>query len=104
MPHFKLLYPSEYLNAADLHDTEVKAVIESVTVEDVPDPQGKKQPKPVIRFKGKQKRWPLPKTCAKAIAARYGKNTEDWIGKSVTLYPTTCLAFGAEVECVRVKI
>lgn len=104
MSHWKLMYPSQFLNAADLHEKEVQVTIEAIAMEEVPDPQGKKQMKPVVTLVGKQKRWPLPKTCAKAIAAKYGKNTDDWKGKKITIYPTTCLAFGAEVECVRVKV
>jgi len=104
MGHYRLMYPSEYLNAADLHDKEVKATIETVKVEEVPGVDGKKAPKPVITFKGAHKRWPLPKTCAKLIAKAFGPDTDKWVGKAITLFPTTCQAFGQETECVRVKI
>jgi hypothetical protein len=97
------MYPSEFLNAADLGDKEVKAVIEKVVIEDVPDPKGDKKKKPVVYFKNGKKRLPLPKTCARVIAAKFGRDTDAWIGKPVVLYATTCLAFGAEVECVRIK-
>ena len=103
MPHYKLMYPSEYLNAADLDGKEHRVVIEAVKIEEVPDPNGQKKPKPVMTFKDRKKRMPLPKTCAKVIAAKYGNKTEDWGGKTITIYPTTCLAFGSEFECVRVK-
>lgn len=106
MPHYRVLYPSEYLNAADLIEKsggEAKLTIEKVEVEDVPGTDGSKKPKPVVWFKGAKKRLPLPKTCAKKIAVMYGPKTEDWIGKSVTLYATTCMAFGQEVECIRVR-
>jgi hypothetical protein len=97
------MYPSEFLNAADLKDKEVSVTIESVTIEDVPGIDGKKKAKPVVRFAGKEKRFPLPKCCAKVIAGKYGKDTDDWAGKKVVIFPTTCMAFGQEVECVRVK-
>ncbi len=103
MGHYRLMYPSEYLNAADLHDAEVTVTIESIKVEEVPGVDGKKAPKPVLRFAKTEKRWPLPKTCAKVIAAKYGNDTAGWVGKKVTLYPTTCQAFGQIAECVRVK-
>ena len=102
--HYRLMYPSEYLNAADLHDKEVQAVIEKVEVEEVPGADGKKAAKPVMYLRGGKKRFPLPKTCARVIAAAFGNDTEKWIGKKVTLYPTRCMAFGQDVECVRVKI
>lgn len=101
--HYRLMYPSEYLNAADLMGKDVKCVIESVVLEQVPGVDGQKKEKPVLRFKGKQKRFPLPKTCAKEIAKRHGKDTDDWVGKTITIYPTECMAFGQNVECIRVK-
>lgn len=102
--HFRIMYPSEYLNAADLTGKDVTVTIESIAMEDVPGVDGKKQKKPVVKFKGAHKRWPLPKTCAKVIAAQFGTDTDDWIGKKITVYPTTCQAFGQTVECVRVRI
>lgn len=102
--HYRLMYPSEYLNAADLHGKDTVVTIEKVEIEEVPDPQGKKATKPVLYFKGAKKRLPLPKTAAKVVAALHGPDTDGWVGKKVTLYPTTCQAFGQEVECVRVRL
>jgi len=102
--HWRLMYPSEYLNAADLHEKEIAAIIERVAIEEVPGADGTKKAKPVVHFKGGKKRLPLPKCCAKVIAAAHGKDTDNWVGKKIVLYPTTCMAFGQEVECVRVKI
>ena len=101
--HYRLMYPSEYLNAADLMGKEVQVVIEKVEIEEVPGADGKKAPKPVLHAKGAKKRLPLPKCCARAIAGKYGNDTADWIGKKITLFPTRCMAFGQDVECVRVK-
>jgi len=103
MGHYRLMYPSEYLNAADLHDKEVALTIAKVEVEDVPGQDGKKKPKPVLHFEKTAKRFPLPKTCAKVIAAKFGNDTQEWIGKKITVFPTTCEAFGQTVECIRVK-
>lgn len=97
------MYPSEYLNAADLNGKDVSVEIAKIELEDVPGPDGKKTKKPVVHFAKAHKRFPLPKTCAKVLAARFGTNTDEWVGKKITLYPTTCLAFGQEVECVRVR-
>jgi hypothetical protein len=103
MPHYRLMYPSEYLNAADLLGKDVVVTIKSVSIEEVPGVDGQKKPKPVVTFEGKHKRLPLPITCAKRIAQQLGNDTDDWAGKKVTLFPTTCQAFGATVECVRVR-
>lgn len=98
------MYPSEYLNAADLQEREVSVVIAKVELEDVPGVDGQKKKKPVLHFTKGNKRWPLPKTCAKILAKEFGNNTDNWAGKKITLYPTTCMAFGQETECVRLKL
>ncbi len=105
MPHYRLLYPSEYLNAADLKGKDVKVTISKVDVEEVPGHDGKKKPKCVLHFEKTPKRFPLPKTCAKVIAKKFGTETADWVGKEITVFPDTCQAFGEkDVECVRVRI
>jgi hypothetical protein len=45
----------------------------------------------------------LNKTSAKAIADLYGPKTEEWKGKDIQLFATTCQAFGKTVECIRVN-
>jgi hypothetical protein len=45
----------------------------------------------------------MNKTNAKLIASHYGDDTDNWTGKEITLYPTTCQAFGETVPCIRVR-
>lgn len=101
--HYRLMYPSEYLNAADLHGKDATVTIEKVAIESVPGVDGAKKDKPVVWFRGAKKRFPLPKTCAKALAKSYGNETDGWVGKKCVIYPTTCMAFGQEVECIRIR-
>lgn len=101
--HYKLMYPSEYLQACDLHGKEPVVTIEKCVIEEVPQPDGKKKKKPVLYFAGKDKRFPLPKCCAKVLAAKYGIDTDAWTGQTIQIFGTTCMAFGAEVECIRMK-
>jgi hypothetical protein len=103
MPHFKSFYPSDFLGAHDLNGLEVRVEIEKVEREVITGSDGKKDEKPVVWFKGKKKRMVLCKTNAKSIAARHGNDTEGWLGKGITIYPTTCMAYGQKVECIRVK-
>lgn len=97
------MYPSEYLAACDLGTKDFDLTIERVEVEDVIGSDGKKQSKPVVTFKGAKKRMVCCKTNAKKIAQKHGNDTDNWIGKKITVYGTTCMAFGQEVECVRVR-
>src|SRR3954467_14294511 len=103
MAHYKLLYPNEYIASCDLGGKDAKVTIEKVAVEEVIGSDGKKQAKPVVWFKGAKKRMVCCKTNAKSIAKQHGNDTDQWVGKSVTLYGTTCMACGAEVECIRIR-
>lgn len=66
----------------------------------------KKQPKLELAD-AKGQPLPLPlllnKTNAKTIAQLYGNNPSAWVGKLVTLYPSTTSVGGAEVDCIRVR-
>ena len=43
-------------------------------------------------------------TSSKVIQDLYGKDPREWIGKSITIYPTTCRGVGGDmVDCVRVR-
>ncbi len=98
------LFDKEYLYAYDLEGKDVTVVIESVKGGTLVGTGGKSNKKPVLRFRGKEKALALNITNARVIAALYGGfDTELWIGKAVTLYPTTT-TFGAQtVDCIRVR-
>ena len=97
------MFPHDYLCAADLREKEHTVTIESVSLADLQGDDGKKQKKPIVKFQGREKGMVLNKTNARFIAKLYGPQTDQWVGKQVTIYPTTCKAFGETVECVRVK-
>jgi len=105
MPDYRTLFDSEFLRAWDLQGRAVTVTIERVAQGSLTNHQkGKSEKKPFVWFKGKSKPLGLNRTNSKTIAAMYGKATEDWVGKSVTLYPTTT-SFGAEhgIDCIRIK-
>ena len=98
------LFDKEYLYAYDLEGKDVTVVIESVKGGTLVGQGGKSNKKPVLRFRGKEKALALNITNARVIAALYGGFDADlWIGKAVTLYPTTT-TFGAQtVDCIRIR-
>lgn len=103
MAHFRLLYKTDYVGAWDLKgDTEV-TIDKVVESEELIGADGKKEHKPIVYFKGATKKMVLGKTNAKSIGKVLGNDTSDWAGKKITLYPTTCKAFGEVVECIRVR-
>lgn len=64
----------------------------------------------VITYKGAKKAHVACRTTQKQIRAALGggaawDDTQDWVGKQITLYPTTCNAFGNKnTPCIRVKV
>ena len=68
-------------------------------------PGGKKSKKPLAYFKESKSGKPLAlnATNCKAIAGMYGNDTDGWIGKRVTLFPTTTQMGSETVECIRVR-
>lgn len=102
--HFELAFPSEFLKACDLQGKNAKVTVSKVEVESLRGTDGTTKKKLTISFEGKEKRLVLCKTNARAIAGKIGSpETNNWIGQEITLFPTTCQAFGETKECIRIK-
>lgn len=99
-------YDSEYLEAPHLTgDTtlEISEIIKRGQRTCKKD--GKKIDKPILMFKGKKRGLVLNKTNARIIALVHGGDLAKWVGKTITLFPTTCNAFGnSNTPCIRVKV
>lgn len=96
------MFPSKWLAAADLNDSDLTVTINSVTEELVG--QGEQaEYKWVCYFQECEKGMVLNKTNAQAIAAIYGDDTDDWLGRPVVLFPTEVDFGGKKVEAIRVK-
>jgi len=104
--------PNDFLEAYEFLGKDVKKTIAKIEIEKT-DEKDKKTGKwkyiTKMFFVGKDGnvsgRW---YDCPKSV--RYGLNlaisseTEDWIGKEVTLYPTECYAFGEIKPCIRIRV
>ena len=112
--HWKLAFPSDYISSADLRGRDVSLTISGANLDNVKviDGKGKgeDQKKLVLEFeelkdrgKGTPRKLVVNKTNAKTIARLHGNEVNSWIGKRITLYPTTCLAFGKTEDCVRIR-
>jgi hypothetical protein len=98
------LFDKEYLYSYDLEGKDVTVVIEEVKGGTLVGTGGKSNKKPVLKFRGKEKVLAANITNCRIIAGLYGGFESDkWVGKSITLYPTTT-TFGAQtVDCIRVR-
>ena len=96
-----------FLEAEDLPDgKDITVTIESVRESGSNDKgtDGKPIDKPIIRLAKVKKELILNKTNAKLIRRIYGNEMNDWIGKEIQIYRTTCNAFGnSKTPCIRVR-
>lgn len=114
--HLELVYPSEYVKAADLKGRDVTIIIADITKETLVMVGGKKDRKAVVHMRARNrdgspgqllgKRWVVGKTVLRQIGAATGEKVMDnWLGKEVTMYPDTCRGKdGKMVECIRVRV
>jgi hypothetical protein len=111
---WELMFPNEYLKAADLQGKEPVLTISRLNQEELKSSDGDSKLKWTVFFKEMEercrrdkkqinKRLVLSKTTAKTIAKIYRPETNDWVGKQIQLYQTTCMAFGEEVDCIRIR-
>jgi hypothetical protein len=105
MAHWKkMMDPKETLFAFDLDGRDITLTIAAVAAGEMTGEQGRKSKKPMIAFEGTTKKLAANATNCKAIVALYGSaETNDWIGKRITLFATTCEFGGKTVDCIRIR-
>jgi hypothetical protein len=102
MADYATMFDSKWLSVGDLEGSERVVTIEKVEAGMVGEGKDAER-KPVVWFEGERKPFAMNKTCAKVTAGLYGRDTEEWIGKSLTLYPTTTEYGGDTVPCIRIR-
>ncbi len=91
--------PAPHLEAADFKaDTEV--TVKALEFREVGD---KKETKGVIFFEEHKRGMVINRTNLKRIIAHHGNETNSWIGKKITLYPSETDFGGKTVPCIRVR-
>jgi hypothetical protein len=105
MPHWKkMMDPKEMLFAFDLDGRDVTLTIKKVVAGELTGEQGRKSKKPIIHFEKTPKKLAANNTNCKTIAQLFGSHeTNDWVGKRITLFPTTTNFGGNTVDCIRVR-
>lgn len=92
------VFGGDTLKAADLQGTEPV-----VTISKVERKVFDNGAKLIVQFRGKKKALICNKTNAKRIAHLHGQETDDWIGRDVTLYVDMVDFKGDVVEAIRIK-
>ena len=96
------VFPSKYLKAEELEE-DMTVTIKSVVLEKLESKDGEIQNKPVMYFEECKKALVLNKTNFSMVAKQHGDETDDWIGKAVTLTVLDVEAFGDIVSAIRVR-
>lgn len=100
--HWKVLVNPLYIGAY-MVQSDVTVKITRVCREVVKGEGGKSEECTVAYLEG-TKPMILNRTNSKTIAKLYGSPfIEDWVGKLITIYPTTTKVAGETVECLRIR-
>ena len=106
MPHYKKLFPSNYIRACDLEGRgDVTVTIRELHLDSVHNPDtNEKETKPVLYFTKGTKGLILNVTNAETIAQLYGDNTDGWAGQRIALFLQRGVkAFGKVWDAVRIR-
>lgn len=83
---FDKLFPGRFMKAGQFKGKDVTLTMTKVSVEELEGQTGKKQ-KAIISFKETPLELVLNKTNGLCLKAMWGRETDAWVGKRVTLYP-----------------
>lgn len=98
MVNVHTVYESKYIAAPDLQSRAIELIISQVDTQKFDD-----GPKLIVFFQGKKKGLLLNVTNMKNITTLYGPETDNWIGKTITLFPAWVDYKGQTTEAVRVR-
>lgn len=97
------IFPSKYVKAADLNGKPVTLTIKKLVMEEMLNHGNEKEVKPVLYFEKATKGFVLNRTNGFIIGALYSVETDNWVGKRITIYPTKVRAFGSMQDAIRVR-
>lgn len=98
---YETLFPGRFIKAVDLKGKDVTLTIASIAAEEI---DGKA--KAIVTFEGTKKQLVLNRTNAEAVKLMFGRETNDWLGKRITIYPATiqdAFGGGADIPATRVR-
>lgn len=105
---YELMFPGRFVKGADLQGRDVTLTIKSVTIEKMESGK-EKESKGIVAFIERDKELALNRTNAEALKLMFGRETDTWIGKRVTLFPMKMKDPFSDAEepeeilCIRVR-
>jgi hypothetical protein len=97
--NFDDFHSSRFLGAADLGGVAHVVQIASIEREQMQDGKAK----PAIRFVGKQKALLVNKTNWGTLGAAFGKDLNNWVGRSIELFVMPCQGPNGMTQGIRVR-
>jgi hypothetical protein len=94
------LCPPPHMEAGDLHGKDATYTIKGVSFSEVGE---ERETKGVVMLNEFPRALVLNRTNLKRIIAHHGLDTDDWVGKQITIYPSETDFRGKTVPCLRVR-
>lgn len=82
-----LLTPSKYIKAISLQGRDKTVTITAIKLEELEREDNTKETRGLISLAETTKRWVLNVTNVKSLVALFGTETDNWLGKKVTIFP-----------------
>lgn len=80
-------FESRFIRPDDLKGHDWTLTISHFRIETLPSKFGGEHVRGILSFQGAKKALPLNRTNAEACRAMWGDETDDWVGKRLTIYP-----------------
>lgn len=101
---YDALFPSRFIKAGEMNGKPVTMTIRTVYLDHLEGEDGREKPQAVVGFDEIKRELALNKTNAQCLLAMWGPDTDEWIGKRVTLYPERdASGLSDSGLCIRVK-
>jgi hypothetical protein len=101
--HYKAMFKGDYIAAVEFGAKQPTLTIASVKLCKLEQEDGRQKEKGIIAFKETERGWVLNRTNATCLAALFGDETDNWIGKRITLFSTMVQVGRAKESGIRVK-
>lgn len=96
-------FPSKYLKAADVGETDLALTIKKVVIETVGQGEDAEE-KPIVYFDETEKGLVLNKTNTNTIKGLYSVETDNWMGKTIAIFATEVDFAGKQTMALRVRM
>lgn len=101
---YEELFRGRFVKAGEMRGKPVTLTIKDVYLDGLEQEDGTEKSQAVVSFEEIKREWALNKTNAQCLVAMWGRDSGDWIGHKVTLYPETdASGLSDSGVCIRVK-